>query len=133
MLASTLRFRFVEPQPCSEICLEFSSVLSGIVWGQLNLVTMSRLNIELMLELALRQLDTFGLKEELIKRFDADIKARCDLSPPVTPAAGSSTLSLDSLTLQILTVMLQNLSRQSATVATLPYLFSSLPPFEGSP
>ncbi|KAG0413227.1 hypothetical protein HPB47_009618 [Ixodes persulcatus] len=99
--------------------------MPGILWDQLDDITMSRLSVELIKEeLANRQLDITGPKEELIKRLTADIAARREASPPVP--------SLDPVTLQNLSVLLQHLPRQPTTVTTLPDLSASIPHFEGS-
>lgn len=56
MLASALRFAFVNPQPRRVFRLAFFPAMPGIVWDQLDLVTMARLSVELIREeYALRQ------------------------------------------------------------------------------
>ena len=99
--------------------------MPGIVWDQLDAITMSRLGVELIKEeLARRELDITGSKEELIQRLTADITARREASPCVPP--------LDPATLQNLSVLLQHLPRQPTAVTTLPDLSASIPHFEGS-
>lgn len=96
MLASALRFAFVEPQLCHAPSLQFSLVMPGIVLDQLDLVTMPWI----IRELALRQQYTAHPKEELIQLFDAEIRA--------TLAASYRKLFLRRITLQNLTGLLQN-------------------------
>ncbi|XP_040356713.1 uncharacterized protein LOC120839708 [Ixodes scapularis] len=110
--------------------------MPGIVWNELDARTMSFPCVKLIKkELAARELDTSGTKEDLIQRLAADIEARRESSPSLdqalAPAAGS--LALDPITLQNLAVLLQQLPRPSTTVTTLPDLSVTLPHFDGSP
>lgn len=75
--------------------------MPGILWDELDLVTMARLSVEIIREEpAPRQLGTVRTRGGLIHQFGADIKARCELSPHPTPAVGSPILSLYPVTLQ---------------------------------
>lgn len=87
-------------------------IMPGIVWERLVSVTMSRLFIDLIRkELARRQLDTAGFKEEIIRRLEADIRQQHEASPPVEPKASASSAAVP-LTLDPATVL--NLARHSA-------------------
>lgn len=57
--------------------------MPGIVWQNLDAVTMSRLGVDLIREeLARRQLDLTGSKEELVQRLQADIQQQREATPP---------------------------------------------------
>ncbi|KAH7947965.1 hypothetical protein HPB52_017221 [Rhipicephalus sanguineus] len=56
--------------------------MPGIVWQNLDPVTMSRLGVDLIREeLARRQLDITGSKEELFQRLQADIQQQREATP----------------------------------------------------
>lgn len=79
----------------------------GIVWQNLDPVTMSRLGVYLIREeLARRQLDITGSKEELSQRFQADIQQQREATASVETNESASTaaapLTLDPATLQSL-------------------------------
>ncbi|XP_049519913.1 uncharacterized protein LOC125944091 [Dermacentor silvarum] len=110
--------------------------MPGIVWQNLDAVTMSRLGVDLIREeLARRQLDLTGSKEELVQRLQADIQQQREATPPVeaneSASNAAASLTLDPATLQSLTMLFQQLPRPATTVTTLPDLSSSIPQFAG--
>ncbi|XP_049270932.1 uncharacterized protein LOC125758148 [Rhipicephalus sanguineus] len=110
--------------------------MPGIVWQNLDPVTMSRLGVDLIREeLARRQLDITGSKEELFQRLQADIQQQREATPSVETNESASTaaapLTLDPATLQSLAMLFQQLPRPATTVTTLPDLSSSIPQFAG--
>ncbi|XP_042149026.1 uncharacterized protein LOC121837496 [Ixodes scapularis] len=76
-----------------------------------------------------------GIVWSKLDRLAADIEARRKSSPCLDQASASvaGSLALDPITLQNLSVLLQQLPRPSTTVTTLPDLSASLPKLEGSP
>ncbi|KAH6920015.1 hypothetical protein HPB50_028996 [Hyalomma asiaticum] len=108
--------------------------MPGIVWQNLDPVTMSRLGVDLIREeLARRQLDITGSKEELFQRLQADIQQQREATPSVETNESASTaaapLTLDPATLQSLAMLFQQLPPPATTVTTLPDLSSSIPQF----
>ncbi|KAH6947258.1 hypothetical protein HPB50_017838 [Hyalomma asiaticum] len=90
------------------------NAMPGIVWQNLDPVTMSRLGVDLIREeLARRQLDITGSKEELFQRLQAAIQQQHEATP--------SSLAM----------LFQQLPRPATTVTTLPDLSSSIPQFAG--
>ncbi|XP_049522678.1 uncharacterized protein LOC125945146 [Dermacentor silvarum] len=110
--------------------------MPGIVWQNLDAVTMSRLGVDLIREeLARRQLNLTGSKEELVQRLQADIQQQREATPPVetneSASNAAASLTLDPATLQSLAMLFQQLPRPATTVTTLPDLSSSIPQFAG--
>ncbi|KAH6925238.1 hypothetical protein HPB50_002448 [Hyalomma asiaticum] len=103
--------------------------MPGIVGQYLDPVTMSRLGVDLIREeLARRQLDITGSKEELFQHLQAAIQQQREATPSVETNESASTaaapLTLDPATLQSLAMLLQQLPRPATTVTTLPDLLS---------
>ncbi|KAH6925103.1 hypothetical protein HPB50_001015 [Hyalomma asiaticum] len=110
--------------------------MPGIVWQNLDPMTMSRLGVDLICEeLARRRLDITGSKEELFQSLQADIQQQRDATPSVETNEYASTaaapLTLDPATLQSFAMLFQQLPRPATTVTTLPDLSSSIPQFAG--
>ncbi|KAH6947460.1 hypothetical protein HPB50_019053 [Hyalomma asiaticum] len=108
--------------------------MPGIVWQNLDPVTMSHLGVDLMREeLARRQLDITGSKEELFQRLQADIQQQREATPSVETNESASTaaapLTLDPAILQSLAMLFQQIPRPATTVTTLSDLSSSIPQF----
>ncbi|KAH7976888.1 hypothetical protein HPB52_021010 [Rhipicephalus sanguineus] len=114
--------------------------MPGIVWAQVDPVAMSRLGIKLMREeLARRQLDNTGSKEDPIQRLEAEIQQQREATPPPSPVETNASaptaevpLTLDLATLQSLALLFQQLPRPTAKVTTLPDLSFSIPQSDGS-
>ncbi|XP_064467356.1 uncharacterized protein LOC135378290 [Ornithodoros turicata] len=111
--------------------------MQGIVWEQLDAVTMSRFSVErLREELEARQLESAGPKDELVQRLMTNINAQREASQPLEQTSSTSTgapaVQLDPATLQNLSALLQHMPRKTTTLTTLPDLSSSIPQFEDS-
>ncbi|XP_070384403.1 uncharacterized protein [Dermacentor albipictus] len=112
--------------------------MPGIIWEELDSTTMSRLGVDLIRdELARRELESTGSKEELIQRLEADIHQRREATPRSSveraSTAGNSGFTLETATLESLALLFQQLPRPSTTVTTLPDLSSSIAYFDQSP
>ncbi|XP_075544018.1 uncharacterized protein LOC142578525 [Dermacentor variabilis] len=112
--------------------------MPGIIWEEIDSTTMSRLGVDLIRdELARRELESTGSKEELIQRLEADIHQRPEATPRSSVeragTAGNSGFTLDTATLESLALLFQQLLRPSTTVTTLPDLSSSIAYFDQSP
>lgn len=87
-------------------------------------------------ELARRQLHTTSSKEDLIQRLEADIRQRCEVTPPAksntSASTGAPSLILDQVTVQSLALLFQQLLCPAATITTLPDLSSFIAQFDGS-